>query len=385
DVLVINDAANVIAVNVYDGSFVWSMANEGVAFNAERQLLDNKPDNFLCNYGISRSYLRHIKQYIHFVGNQLIIYHNGTFYSINPITGYCGHMQKIDLGEAIIINVFGDHIYIISVASTELYRMVIYDKNFSFIKSFPLVFIKDKEDYPERCFLEDTIIVLQCKRNIYFIDVHKSALKNRINCQRKCFAKIYNNILIVAFFKKIVCYQIVNKTSYKRWEYPLTNGDGEQIIPCANKGNRNHCFIRQGKMLFPIQKRNEYFLAAIDLATGKEAWRTKLNAIEKNLNIFSNCIYSGANIFFIASTMHSDNRQHKDDNAHSGIGLCYIESRLYGISMSNGEIIQNIKLYSTSSKDLQKYILLKTKKYFLYNINNNYIYAKKDGTFYNER
>lgn len=379
NILIINDRVNIIAVDVNNGTYIWSMTNKGRAFTKEKQFPPINQDEILRRFGIQLSFVRNIMFNAEFIDDRIITTHGNKIYSIDPKIGFCKQYRKLDIERIRDITASDGYIYLWTFLPDTL---KILDKELTTLGESSLDFVMEK-GYP-KLFLINNYIMLHVKAPsvsvLYVLDKKNATVKNKINLAgnfisvdnlgRHYLEVFKDNLLFIVPFQKLLNYHFDNDSFIANQIFNVQPIDQDVMWIGVGKKSEYY-FIVGEQLLLPLKKEGEYFIASIDLRTGERLWERRLDKVNGFFYNLSNCKNINGTINFIISTTSSAGcgEIYKD-----GINLCrkllniHIQSKLFSLNLRNGRIKRIEELPSMQDGYFRKTALAETKNYLIYNI-----------------
>lgn len=364
NILIINDHVNVIAVNVHDGSYMWSTTNKGEAFKEEKHLPPLNQDLFFNRYGVKKSFLKNIMLYTKFLDDKLVIMHGNKIYLIDPSTGFCERYREVNIEGAIQVDVIDGHIYVLPYT---LDSIKVLNRELEISGEFLLDFLdSDKEKWPELLFVNDHIL-LHINPDLYIINKENGKLENKFNLGNLgwYFAEVYkDSLLTITPFQKVISYHVENGSLREKWKFEL--GSVDQRVTWRNTGaNSKYYFVVDEQILLLSRSGVLIFIDSVDLQTGKKLWETPIQGIKGFFYNLSNCINFDRKIKFIVSMGCNEYNNDNADICFNAEGI-NIESKLLELNITNGELAVAETLPSFSVWAFGKISLIETVNNFIF-------------------
>lgn len=379
NILIVNDHVNIIAVNVTDGSHIWSMTNKGAIFDKEKQVPLDNLDTLYKKYGLRRSFLKNIMLYAEFVDDRIIITHGNKIYSVKPTTGYCERYRELDIEGPIGVTASKGYIYILSYF---LDNLKILNKKFELLGDFCLDFINDKDAYPELVFIKN-YVVLYINSYLYIIDKEDGRLRNSVNIGDlgMHYIEAYkDNLLAIAPFQKLSSYRLEKDSLKVNWEFSLGSVDQEVLWKYPEKKTK-HYFIVGDHILLPFRKGGDYFITSVDLKTGEKIWEKNINGVKGFLYDLSDYSKHHGEINFIITTGGEEIFQDEvKDQAwdYAATESISVHSKLFKLDLASGNITSKEKVPAIcANRMILKSNLAGTENYFIYVINGKLLKAER--------
>ncbi len=401
NILIINDRVNIIALDVNNGDYIWSMANKGMTFIKERQHPVLNQDIIFRTYGIVRSFIKNIFLETEFIEDRLIITHGNKIYSLDPETGFCFHSYQLDCEFIRQMALSDGHIYLLTEKPDTL---KVLNKELSILKESSLDFIPDTlkvlnkelsilkestldliiEKALKNLFFTDNYIIIHVKlptvSNLYIIDKNNHNLKYTINLLDNFssqqdinnYLEVFKDkLLFINSFQKIIVYHFDNESVILNNIFNLESLD--QNIMWGTTQKSKYYFIADGKILFPFRKEGKYFIASVDIETGRVLWERRIDGIDGFFYNLSDCKNINGTINFIISTTMLEGC----GNMEGILKDIYCKSKLVSLDLQRGVIKKIVSLPSIQKADFRKIVLFETKNYFIYNLYGKLINAEK--------
>ena len=367
NVLIINDNINVVAMNMNDGSYIWSLTNKQEMFKKEIQL---PPTAGRWPFEASRLFASNVMFYTKFLDEKLIVVHGNRVYSINPLTGYCRKSCELNMKGAMEIAIASERIYLLS---SSLDSIKVLDKGLNLRGDFALNFIdRDKEVWPELFFVNNHII-LHISPDVYVIDAKSGKLKDKLSMSEigRYFLEAHKeNLLAIAPFRRLINYRLEDGSLKIGWEFQLEGVD-QRIMWVTFPRTTRYYFIVNDTILLPSRKGGDYFMASVDMLTGRRLWERRLKETKGLFYNLSNAINFNGGINFIISTIYTGGFPDEADifkRVNDNVAVD-IDSRLFYLRVADGKIINNEALPSTALQfEFVKTAIAETKNYLIYGI-----------------
>ncbi len=378
NVLIINDRINVIAVNIYDGSYIWSITNKGEIFDKEKRFPPDNldlDDRLYKNCGIQKSFLKNVMFYSEFINDRLVIVHGNKVYSVNPTTGYCKAYTELNGIEGPIeVAASRENVYIVPYY---LDNLKVLDKNLNLLGDFPLDFIADKETYPMLFFIGNYVI-LHLNSELYIVDRTNGKLKNKLSLgdAGMHFEEVFNNDLLVIFpFKRIVSYHFTDDAITVNWEVNLNPVDQNILWKYWEKASKYY-FIIGKYILLPFREDGNYGMVFIDCETGNKLWQIYIGGARGFFYGLSNYGKVDGKINFILTTGCEEIFQKEFDFCSCAEGM-FATSKICELSLANGETTIKEKRSIGTSRTVLKNNIVETKNYFVYALYGRLLKAER--------
>jgi len=369
-VLIMKDYANIIAMNVSNGSYIWSMADKSKTLDQGKLALFDF-NSISKKNDFEKFYLKNLKLYAKFIEDRIIIARGNKIYSLNPATGFCYKSLELDINGVVGIGSLNKLIYVVPYPTDKIIAL---NKELIIQQVIDLDFTKDKLGFAELAFVKDNIL-LRFGSDLYIVD-KKGKLQDNLNIKyaKRFYIDIYkDNILIILPFKEIACFRLKQGLLKESWKLE-PGASTENILWKRYSENSKYYFIVSNQILFPFREECDYFIASIDLQTGKKLWETSLEGAKgffSNLAGYQEC--NGMVNFIISTTC---NEMCADFNDYcSKSKYAYLNSRLFGLGLSKGHILRNDKLQQQGTDPTLSIdsTLMQTKNYFIYNIYSEFL------------
>jgi len=366
--LIINDHINIVALDVNDGTYIWSMTNRGRVFKKEKEFPPFNEDQLFIKYGIRRSFLKNVMLYANFIDDRLIVTHGNKIYSINPATGYCERDRQLNIEGAIEVAASNKHIYLISYF---LDTLKVLDEELLPVADFPLNFLEDnkRDECPEIPFINDYII-LHIGSDLYLLDGRSKRLKYKLNLGKlgRHYIEAYkDNLILIVPFKKLISYRLDNGMLITNWEFNLEGVD-ENILYTLNREmtakKSKYYSLNDTRLYLPFRRDGIYFIASVDLETGKKFWEKGIEGtggLFFNLSDFQD---KDGKITFTLSTVCSEGTREENKLCSEAYSAC-VNSKLISLDIANGDIVrveplpytQSLYFVSASLTDTENYLI----------------------------
>jgi len=303
NVLVINDHVNIIAVDALTGAYLWSMTNDGENFREEKQSPPTEEDTLYHNYGIKKSFAEQLNYSVEFLNRKIIVLHGKKIYSINPETGYCNTLRKIELQGIVQARVSYDGtIYIVS---SVLDKIIILDKNLNIVGNIPLNNLEKSTDKLPELLTVKNYMFLYVHPYLYIIDKKNARLGNKITIDDSgefSFETCNDGVILVEPFQKIISYIVKDNSPVFNWEFQWDTTKLRRLRDIPS--NTYYYFRLKDIIVLPCERGEKYFFTALDLTKGKKIWETCINGIDGLFFNLSEAHYRDNKIYFSISTAY---------------------------------------------------------------------------------
>lgn len=365
DILIINDSVNVVARDIKDGRYIWSMTNKTDKFIEEKSPVVQNQSALFKEYGINASFLADIMFHTKFIDDYLVVVHGKDIYRINPETGFPKKFNQVDNMEGVIkVLTFDKKIYLLDYSLNSL-RLI--NINLEKIRDFPLDFLEDKQAYYEIA-LTERYIIFYANPLIYLIDTNTGKLKRKVTVDSfsRSFLEISDDkLLLIAPFDAVICYDMGTDYLDRLWRYELIFDNKQKIFSVPAK-NSKYYFINDGYLLAPYFKDNSYFIVSLDIATGKKQWDMALDVSPGLFYALSNCEVTGSLANFIITTMYQGNTEGPLEPINT---VTHLESTFLVVNLADGNTLKKERLPGRGGYHyvgLENLFLVKTKNYLVY-------------------
>lgn len=342
NILIINDFSNIIAVNMKDGSYVWSMGN-----------------------------LSGGKIFTHFIGSDLVIINGNKLYSVSPNTGVCNKYKQLDINAVEAVGFSEGGIYILP-ASLDSIKLV--DNNLMLTGELHLNFtVKRPEDGQTDIFLIKDHIVLDFKPIVYMVDAQSGSLRHKIdlkNDKRYCIETRGDQLLIIFPFKGINICRFKGGI-FKENSILLNGAENGITSPVITKENARYYFFDGDSILLPFQRGGSLFIGAIDIKSEKKLYELSLNRISGPIAYFAAIKDSMGQINFIISALYCGNKEEQKALTNQTKGP--VDSKLFCLDILRGSCIESKKFPSIDFDGLRMINILETNNCFIYGLYGNLI------------
>lgn len=376
--LIINDRINIVAVNLINGDYLWSMTNQGEDFikESEHPPLPNK-EKFYKKFGAKQSFLKDIMFFSEFMGNDLILLHKNMIYSLDPETGYCKRSKALDIDTILKLHKSEGRIYLLSYS---LERIKVLDKDFCEVGDFLLDFVEEDLSWPELVFLDDTII-LNIGTSLYSIDKQQGGLINRVKLgrldkgDRRIIQVSQGKLLVIEPFRKAMRYRLEDRSLVLDWEFEFDTPD--QHITWAPIGKKTNYNFLVDKYLILLSKRDgKFFITCLDFDSADKLWE---RSIDHSGTLFYNLsdylrINEEEIIFCLSIACYG-----KYDKEHLCLrsGRVNVSSRLINLTLKEGDMMELEPLPPIGDYAFNSLILQETANYYIYDIYGKILKAKR--------
>lgn len=368
--LIINDRVNIIAVNVSDGSYLWSMTNRGRVLEEEKIRFKHL-GSFFRKYGYQASYLQNIFFDVVFIEDNIFVAHGNKIYSINPLTGVCGKPAILDVEGILQLYTRGKYIYVLP---SSLDKITVLDNNLKTEKVLNLDFSGEKESYAELNFAAGNILV---KTNSGLSIIGKDGKMGEglwIGGGRFYAEGIGNNLLVIHPFSRVTCYNVGGGDFSRKWEFAPGPLSPETLWKGFSKKTKFY-YIIGGKLIFIYKKGPHYLIAKLDLKTGKKEWESSLEGAQGvfyNLSDYQNI--NGAISFIITTACGED--CDKDLASLNYVNNVILDSNLFQVNLLSGKIMRKQRLQSMMNHDFGDIASVQTNNYFIYEVYSKFLSAE---------
>ncbi|MDD5561014.1 MAG: PQQ-binding-like beta-propeller repeat protein [Candidatus Omnitrophica bacterium] len=340
-ILIINDFSSIIAVNVNDGSYVWSMMNLSA------------------------------KTFTNFIGPDLAVINGNKAYSINPATGICRKRRQLDVG--VIENIYFSN-ELIYIQPFDLRAIKVINSDFELVYELPLNFpIQRSKDTETSFLLMKDYFVLNIKPRVYVIDKKNGRLKYKLDLSKDPWYSIdsgIDNLLLVFPFKKINIYRIKGG-SFNKLNLPFDGSDTGIVSAKVTQKSQNFYFFDGNTVLFLFHRGDQYFLAAIDVKSGRRLWEDSLRGVRGFIIVTSFMRDSVGQVYFTISTFDCPDEEER--KVVSGETRGPADTKLFRCDMDKGRCVEVTTFPSVIYDGLRILTIMETKGCFVYGLYGNII------------
>lgn len=345
DILIINDFSNLVAVNVKDGSYVWSMTN-----------------------------LAGKKVFTHFIGSDLVIINGNKAYSVSPTTGFCRKFKQLDVKSVETACFSERNIYILpsSLDSIKLMNsdlMTVDELRLNFPTGLTM-------NAQAELFLIKDHIVLNLNPIVYVIDAQNGSLKHKIDLSSD---KLYfvetsiDDLLVIFPFKKVNIYRM--EGDVLRENNLFLNGAENGIMSDAiTRGNAQYYFLDGDCILLPFRREGRFFIGVVDIKNKKMLYECNLSHVSGPIAYFTAIKDSAGKINFIISALYCGNEDEQKALTNKTKGP--VDSKLFCLDMLKGRCVESGTFPSIDFDGLRQISIMETNNCFIYGLYGNFIRVK---------
>ncbi len=359
--LIIKDEMNAIGVDAASGRYIWSISKD--ARRGEESV--NRGSNFILK----------------FLGKNAIIILGDKIYSVDIVTGYSRKSLSLSAADIKSLDIYKETIYVRS----SLKNLRIYDKDINYIGDIPLDFIKkDSQDY-ETLFIKG-FIIYNVYPEVYVIDTEKKKIVSKLFMGHKgvYFLDTYkNNLLKIIPSTNVSSYRLSSDGFLSLdWVYNFKIKDGQLWGFSLDKASfrrgrdtydfegKRYYFISGNKIFLPYRNENKYYIAALDLISGRKNWESCLSTVRGVFDHISNIEeYSGSANFII-----STKRQIDPPDTYAEFMRNYIVNirpKLVKMDLNSGRILRIVDLPDTCKYYIKaKSVVTQTKSCYIYGVHD---------------
>lgn len=373
NILIINDYRNIVAIDVNDGSYVWSMTNQNDYLNKWKKDLNLLDKNKSDKYGVHASVARSVMFQSVFLNDKLMVINENKLYALNPKTGYCYRFRQLDKEEAIISIVSKDALWILPMSMDHLMG---FDKDLKLLNDFRLEFLQEKKIYPKLLFLKNNIVIATASR-FYLLNNKNGKLTDEImrnTSLQYCIENCGNRLLVIMPLQSVESYVVEENKLKLEWRFEQKDADLDISQKGIEKKTRYYYLINDS-ILVPIRKQGKYFMCCIEMKSGNLRWEQPLGHENKLFQHLSFYQKVNSNILFVFSTIYDPHLQTKNKFFY----FADIDSTLFCLALSDGKIYKRIDFPLFIVDGFRKSTITQTKGYLIY-IMNQYLLKtiKKD-------
>ena len=374
DVLIINDHVNIIAIKVKDGTYLWSMTNRRDTFEKEKLFPPVDMDNLYKKFGIDRLFLKSTMFYTVFSEDHVVIIHGNMIYFVQPFTGYCVYSNDLGITAAITAAVSDGNVYVVSYL---LDTLKVFNDKLELVNDFPLDFIEDKETPVDVLFFGSRII-LDTPSYIYALNKKTGQLESKLGKESTLTQRtaiVGESLFVIRPFEKIDCYRYQDDELAIAWQTTIESSDPDTLWK-YREIKTQYYFIVNKHILLPFRRGGSFFLASVNMETGKKEWEREMDGIRGLFYDLSNYRQHEGKITFVLTTGCEEIFDEKSLDIEKAESI-FFSSKLCMLKLANGPIISREKMPSLcGERIIVKSILAETKNNFIFSINGKIVLIK---------
>jgi len=372
NVLIVNDRVNVIAMDVHTGAYLWSMTNKRETLNDESQLPPLKKD---WSYEARLYFTKHIMMRTEFLDDVLIVSHGDRLYALDPKTGYRKASHPSGLSCVMDMRVVDNRLYVASLIPEM--HIKIFDKNLKESGDFSSPSEGENKKFWPRLVILPRYMLLHTRSNIHIFDKKNGQLMHTMGIEdfERYYIEPYNDgFIVIAPFLKTCSYRIRNGIPKKEWEFPLEPQEQRLMWDFPSFRSAYYYVMTKERILNFIRSRDDYYVLALDLSTGKVLWQTKLDGIQGRFLNLSNGIQFHGVLQFIMTCVHTGENYTNDLDLTSrlstngGVLAVDVDSALFRLDTQKGKLLQSQRLPSCAIFEFPGEDIVQTQDHFLYNL-----------------
>ncbi len=250
DTAVISEGLNLIAVDLNDGSYKWSITSDTDIVNEFRTWRRESSDELL-EFNVDRDYLSRVHLFADFLGDDLIVTQRNIIYKIDPETGYARATRKLDgMDELTFMQVQDGKIYVYSLKSGSFYEI---DNDLNVVSEIPV--------NPDETFGPNADPNIYFSGDYYIFQFPEKFLVSSANKPEAREVPLekagYNHAKIVADCSGIT---VLNENGFKRFSLNEKNASFEPEIIFYDE-NMIRCltyFSKNGNIVIPRITENSF-------------------------------------------------------------------------------------------------------------------------------
>lgn len=373
-VLIINDRINVVAVDVLNGTYIWSVTNKEGLFREEGLF---PPLSTEWSYQSKKLFVKYTMFYTKFLEDRLIIIHGSKVYSLDPKTGYCQRHRELNTEGVMEAKVADKEIYLLSYS---LKNIKVLNKDLDDVRSLSTSFLDgSKETWPEMFFINGYLL-LHLRPELFVINGNTGDLTGTLNLsqlKRYYIQVCQDSPLVIEPLRRITRYSINNSGLAAIWEYKADSPDPYSIWEPRGRKSK-YCLYDEGCLYFFFRTKGEYFVSSIDFTTGRQLLKRPLKDVKGPFYNLSPAMNSGNGIInFMISTVYTGEMPYQTDILQAAIDAFAettvdIDSRLIWLNVRNGNIARTEILPSGGFVE-KGASMAETENNFIYNIYGSYL------------
>lgn len=299
-VLIINVGAQVVAVEALSGKYLWSMS---VSEEDWMSLPYVNEDPFFLAYGVMRDYLKRASHQIVIVdAKRLIVTHQDRVYLLDLKTGFCEKMAQLPCNGFLSCFFEQGKTYLLT---EDLKKMFILNEDLGLLREVSLDFLMTKDAFCD-LFLLPSSIVLRQEEHLFVLAKESGDLTGQIKISKKGDVEpkletYGDGFLIIDPFRGVRFYDIKEGLPQLAWEVELEGVDPHPVW-FRPKKNSNFYFKAEHVIKFPFRRDCAFFMAQIDLESGKLISEKPLAGLSGIFYYMSELVSFDEGEFFIVAT-----------------------------------------------------------------------------------
>ncbi|HNW38973.1 MAG TPA: PQQ-binding-like beta-propeller repeat protein [Candidatus Omnitrophota bacterium] len=372
DTLIVNDRVNVIAMDVNTGAYLWSMTNKQDVLNNESQL---PTFTSIWSYESRFYFAQQIMMRVEFLDDTLIVSHGGMLYALDPKTGYCKTSCPAPVSCVMDMKTAEGKLYVASHAPNA--QIKVFDKNLKASGDFSSSSVgESRTAWPQLVFLPNYVL-LHIRPSLHIFDRISGRFLHTFNIEdvgRHYIEPYQDGFILIAPFLKTCGYSIKDGIPQQRWEYALQPQDQRVVwdLTCLRSF---YYFMAGDRVLNFVRKQDDYWLVALDLASGRKVWETKLEGMQGRFFNLSSSIQLQGRLRFITTCVYMNGEKYTEDldiipKLIPGTGLyaADLDSVFFSLDPVSGRLWQAQRLPSCRLIGFLREDVFQTQNFFQYNL-----------------
>lgn len=310
--VIVNDGLNVIAVNISNGEYLWSMScASGAGLADEKDYNETRRDDLYKEYEIKWSYLKDYMPRVEFINNKMFVAKGKMVYGIDPNTGYCNTLTEIPMSGPYICRVDNGRLYIVAL---DLSSFVALDQSGGIISNLQLDILGNEEPYPQVVVLKENMVLL-LKDKLVALDLKTGKITDKLILANKMTNWIEphnDSLLVIAPLKSVSSFKLFKGRLVASWSDQFSKYEKPLRSLFLNRGREYEYFYKDNSMIvFPYEQGKRFGLAGIDLDSGKKIWDKKIAGVKGAIYYISNILKIGDSLQFSVANLEETDTESK--------------------------------------------------------------------------
>jgi outer membrane protein assembly factor BamB len=377
NVLVVKDNLNVVAYNVFNGAYIWSMTNDPADIASEMiPDLNNDANETIKKYGFSKTFADRLQYHVFFDNGKLILAHQNSILRVDPVTGVVEDSVDLDLPGILQMEINDEVIFILSSDNETLH---VISSDFTTLKRIDVQSKKTQSQYSKFFTIDDRRVLIYDSPFLKVLDAKDGTVIDSRPHRRETSYVISQH----------GSYIFLNDPNGEVIRIGFNNGmieplkknlaENAQILfrKKARKNSKTHFFIDQNIWCFYRQD-NALLVAALSNETLDQKWQSELLQESNLLYTISDYLQIEDIIYFIVSTEDSESFAGINPQPHESADL-YIASYLIGVDKKNGTQKFFEKLPVMCELGCEDPQIMRWNNNLAYTLNGNHFIVQKAG------
>lgn len=301
NILIVNDMVNVIARDITNGKYLWSMTNSEEDLVTAKELPVKDKTKLFTKYGVDQKFLLSTNIFSLWQGKKLYLTHKNNLYQINPEDGLVVKKMSLPVNGVMSLKSEGDVIYAIPPKPEKIVTINTANDN---IRTFTAKFIKDKDSYYDVSITKNRLLV-HSDETVYILKKDDLSMEDKLEIasfSKPILVPQDEGFLLIDTFKSIQRHAFRENERFLSWEYELGNGFDDYVSNFFDNRSRFY-FLHNGYVLIPSMKEGFLKIIGLDMDNGNILNEWSIPELSGYFYFLSDFIKEDNKVFFIASTI----------------------------------------------------------------------------------